>query len=369
MKTTFDRKQLSAIWKAVAHAAPTKSPKPVLSNVLCRSTDTEVALLATDMECGVRYIVPDAVVDRPGEALLPLGIFGQILSESSDETLVVTLTKNALVVAGQRSEFKLPVEPAADFPAMPQPDGAAGVNLAVGDFIRLVNSIGFAADVESTRYAMAGIRLEFGASDLTGVACDGRRLAKLAIPSSDGSNVQACILPIKAARLIARSLTGCENYPPAAELTIAVTANNFFARNSQVSFSARLLEGRYPRWRDVIPSNKDYSHIEMKAGDLNAGLRQAAIVATKPSPGVDFEFTDSLLSLTAATADSGQSRVELPTGYSGSPVKLCLSHRYVADFLKSGEPDDVVSLDVKDNQHSAVLTARDVTYVVMPLGQ
>ncbi len=105
-------------------------------------------------------------------------------------------------------------------------------------------------------------------------------------------------------------------------------------------------------------------------GQLFSNLRQAAIVASEESRGVDFNFKNGTLVLSDTTAEVGQSRVEMPVPYTGDELTISLDHRYVADFLKVLQPDKVFTLDIANEDQAAYCTTDDkYGYVIMPLSR
>ena len=119
-----------------------------------------------------------------------------------------------------------------------------------------------------------------------------------------------------------------------------------------------------------MPSARRKVQISLPVGPAYAALRQASIVATKDSRGIDFEFRDGTMRLSAAAADAGEARVELPVAYEGEPVLLRLDYEYVLDFMRVLEPDVTFVLDAEDQDQPVRFSVDDgYDYVVMPLAR
>src|SRR6185295_8038552 len=150
------------------------------------------------------------------------------------------------------------------------------------------------------------------------VGTDGRRLAKMEGPAqSVGSPApfgDVTVVPTRAVQLLERALA-----EDGSEVQLAIRQNDVLVKSPRVSISSRLLEGRFPRWRDVFPRREKSMKLDLVVGPLQAAVRQAAIVTSEESRGVDFTFGDGTLVLAGQTAEVGQSRVELPIAYSGQP--------------------------------------------------
>jgi DNA polymerase-3 subunit beta len=130
------------------------------------------------------------------------------------------------------------------------------------------------------------------------------------------------------------------------------------------------VEGRFPKWRDVFPRRDDATSVQLSVGPLFAAVRQAAIVTSEESRGIDFTFSDGQLLLVARSAQAGQSRVELPIAYQGPAISITLDPRYVIDFLKVLDSENNFALEIKDAESAGVCTTEDgYGYVIMPLAR
>lgn len=369
MKITCNREKLWHAFQTVSAVAPSRSPKPILQNVKFEVTPESAVLTATDLEVGIRYQTAGVEVDAPGTALLPVGRFGSILRESSDETFRIEADTQGTTVRGERNQFKLPAEDPAEFPTVAAFDTESFYDVPARLFRELIRRTVFATDNESSRYALGGVKLECDGTVLTAIGTDGRRLARMQGPvqavEEPAQFGDATIVPTRAMQLIERTLAEDDS-----EVQIAVRQNEILVRNPRATFYSRLLEGRFPRWRDVFPQRQSSLKVDLVVGPVYAAVRQAAIVTSEESRGVDFAFEDGKLVLAGQTADVGQSRIELPISYDGQPLSITLDHRFVADFLKVLEPEKSFTLDLEDGEGAAVCTTDDgYGYVIMPLAR
>jgi DNA polymerase-3 subunit beta len=213
------------------------------------------------------------------------------------------------------------------------------------------------------------VLLEFSEDKITGVGTDGRRLAKMEVPAqSIGGHVSGegtTIVPTKAMQLIERALLD-----PDAEIQIAARANEVLVKTPRATIYSRLVEGRFPKWRDVFPQRTGAARIEFTVGPLHSAVRQAAIVTSEETRGVDFTFEAGTLVLSGRAAEVGQSRVELPIGYDGPSISITLDPRYVNDFLKVLDAEKTFTFELKDAESAAVCMTDDgYGYVIMPLAR
>ena len=378
MKVICDREKLLAAFQIASVVAPARSPKPILRNVKFEvagpvsgdsGAEGRGTLLATDLEVGVRVSLADVQVEAPGSAILPIDRVGSILRESSDAKLRIESDGQGTLIRGDRSEFKLPAGNPEEFPSIADFTESKYHTLPARVLKELIRRTVFATDTESSRYALGGVLFEMNGDKITAVGTDGRRLAMMEAPGKAVEGHETgdtmTIVPTRAMHFIDRALADGDE-----EVQIATRANVVLVRSPRVTIYSRLVEGRFPKWRDVFPRRSDAVKIEMVVGPLYSAVRQAAIVTNEESRGVDFTFGDGKLVLSGRGAETGQSRVELPIAYDGASIGITLDPRYVNDFLKVLDPEKNFTLEIKDSESAAVCSTDDgYGYVIMPLAR
>lgn len=370
MKIVCQRDKLVTAFQTAAMFAPARSPKAILQNVRLDVTSEGCTMMATDMDMGVRVNLEGVEVLSAGVALLPVLNFGAILRESSDATLKIETTTRGTIVRGDRSEFKLQSEDPDEFPLVAAFEETKYHNISAALLKQVITRTEFATDMESSRYALGGVLIELHGDKLVAVGTDGRRLAKMEGPAepvgghSTGDNTT--IIRTPSMRLFGRAISESD-----VTVQLAARSSDVLLKTERATFYSRLVEGRFPRWRDVFPRRQEAVKIDLTVGPFFSVLRQAAVVTSQDSRGIDFTFADGTLTLSAATSDAGQSRVEMPISYTGPAITVTLDHRFVADFLKVLSPEQTIVLEIESSESAAVFNADDGAYgyVVMPLSR
>jgi DNA polymerase-3 subunit beta len=369
MKAIFERDKLLHAFQMAASVAPARSPKPILQNVKLEVTPESVIMMGTDLEVGIRIEVQGAAVEAAGSVVLPRDRFGKILSESSDEKLSLESDGRKALVRGARSEFQLPSENPDEFPAVIPFAEEKYHELPARTFREVVRRTVYATDNESSRYALGGVLIEFTDAGLTAVATDGRRLARQESPAKSvgghASGSTMTIIPTRAMQLIERALADNEE-----NIQLAARENDVLVRSGRATIYSRLVEGRYPKWRDVFPRREGMLKIDLTVGPFYAAVRQAAIVTSEERRGVDFKFGGGKIILAAHGAELGESHVELPIAYDGEEIGIALDPRYLSDFLKVLSPEQTFAIELRNADSAAVCATDDgYAYVIMPLAR
>jgi DNA polymerase-3 subunit beta len=366
MKATCEREKMLHAFQTAASVVPQRTTKPILENVKLEAAADRTTVMATDLEIGIRIDVLGFEVEAPGDVVLPIRRFGSILRESSDEKLHLESDGGRTLVRAGQSEWQLPSQNPDEFPAVKAFAEERYHQLPARFFRELVRRTIFATDTESSRYALGGVLLELGAEGIIGVATDGRRLARQEGPAeavAGHQTVENTVIPTRAMQLMERALADNEE-----QIQLAASENLVQVKSQRTTIYSRLVEGRYPKWRDVFPKHSDMVRVEMTVGPFHAAVRQAAIVTTEERRGVDFTFGDGKVVLAGHGAEMGESHVELPVPYEGAELHVKLDPRFVSDFLKTLEPEQTFTMHLRDAESAVVCYTDDgYGYVIMPL--
>jgi DNA polymerase III subunit beta len=371
MKITCDREKLASAFQLAASVAPARSPKEILQNVRITATGKSLMLSATDMEVGIRLEITEGVeIETEGSVLMPVQRTMSILRETTDDTIQIAAVDTQIHIKTNRSKFRLPAANPDEFPQVATFDEDSSYHeIPTRLFREMVRRTVFATDADSSRYALGGVLLELEGESVIAVGTDGRRLARM-----EGKGVSVgdhktsgmtTIVPTRAISLMERAVIDSDE-------TVRLTArsNDLLLRTPRCVIYSRLVEGRYPNWRQVFPKRDNASQIDMTIGPLFAALRQAAIVTDHDTRGIEFTFGNGTLKLEANTAQIGESSVEMPIAYDGEEVVLKMDHRFVADFCKVLDNDASFLFEIESSNAPALLSTADgYGYVIMPMAR
>ncbi|MCR9295442.1 MAG: DNA polymerase III subunit beta [bacterium] len=369
MQITYDREKFLSAFHMVASVAPTRSPKEVLNNVKL-VVNGDVTLQASDMETWISTKVSDEAVlaVTGGSALLHTSRVGQILKECPDDHMELISEDNSLRIETSSSKFKLPTANPAEYPTQAGFPSEGYLEFSARALQHALNRTMFCTDPDSSRFALGGVCISLEKGECNIIGTDGRRLAVATIPcdESNAKNVPTLpIIPTKAVQLVARYLPTGED----AKVKVAFTDNDVAFGFGDTAIRTRLVEGRFPNWRQVIPQVADWPlTLNLVPEVVERCVRQAAIVADRESRGIDLTIEDGTLSFAAATSEAGQSNVKMPIEYSGDEsVTIRVDHRFLKDCLAAcGE---IVSLHINSGTMPMLFQTSDYRHVIMPMAR
>ena len=321
MKVTCDREQLLPAFQTAAAVAPGRSPKPILQNVKLEVVGDSAILHGhrpgsrhSHQRAGRRSA--SAGQRRPAGRPLRL----DPARKHRRAYCTSKPTARARSSAASAASSSLPAENPQEFPAVADFNEQKYHELPARLLRELIRRTIFATDNESSRYALGGVMLELAADKITAVGTDGRRLAKM-----EG--------PARASAAISRRRQHDHRPHPgdAAHRTGPRRRRHRSANRrprqrhpgSQPAGHDLLAAGRRPLSRVArrVPAARRHGRrSNWPSARCYAAVRQAAIVTSEESRGIDFTFGDGSLVLAGHAAEVGQSRVELPIAYDGPAI-------------------------------------------------
>jgi DNA polymerase III subunit beta len=357
--TTLSAPALKAALAAVAAAVPTKSVRPVLQNVLL----SDGVLSGSDGEVRI-----DVELDAPPgiNFLLPKDRFAAILGSFAGDEITITPDATSCVIHAGHGTWTLPTEDVAEYPACNVGETKLVTRMPADQFVRAVRGVVFATDNESSRYALGAVMIEVQGDTVTFVATDGRRLASVQCDRSQNENSDP-IAPLVPSRVMA-IMARIADHAGDEVVELQATAREIVAIIGNATVTASLIEGRFPRWRDVLPE-RDAKPTTVARIDLLTATRAAAICSSEESKGVQFAFSADGIWLQGKSSEKGESSVTCEIVDAGDKATVKLDPAFVTEWLNgiAGDADPNVEVEAVDADSAVILRCGDNTGVIMPL--
>jgi DNA polymerase-3 subunit beta len=366
MKASFHREGLLSASQLASVAIASRDIKPILKNLKATVDGDRCTLMATDLELGVRLEVRGVKVEEGGEAILPASRTIAILREATDEELQLEADADHCLVRGQFNEYEMAGEDPANFPDVPAFTEEKYHELTAGTLREMIRRTIFAAATENPRYAVTGILWELENDQARLVATDGRRLAVMEASASahggHGTQGQTHVVPTKAMGLLERILQD-----PDETVKVTLRPNDALFKTERATIYSRLVEGRYPAYREVFPK-KQTVKMSLPAAAFHTAVRQSAIMTDEESKRVSFEFAKKKLTLQARGAETGRSKVEMPLDYEGKQITINFDPKFLTDMLRILDAEAPLTLELVDGNSPALFRSGErYSYIVMPL--
>jgi DNA polymerase-3 subunit beta len=373
MKVNFDRASFLDSFSLVAGIAPTRTPKEILQNVLLTVTDSHATLRACDGEVEMQATISDGIeVEAGGSVVIPVQRGLSILRESTGEQVTLEESDGILLIKSKRSKFRLPLVDASLFPAFSGFQESTQIDIKTEKLIEGIGRSHFAVDTaqRSGRFSTGGLLVQSEEGRLAFVATCGRRVVSQIVDIEGGGSIDnnTTIVPHKGAKAVLSAARGSKE-----DLAkIYAGHSRFTADFGDVLIHARLIEGRFPDWRRLVPKHVSDNSAIVSAGDADRAIRQASICTDKESLGIKFSFSQDNLILEAKSSETGSSVVECAATYGGEADSVVLNGKMVADFCRTLDSEDeiFVSMDGLKSSNGAPMVhmaSGDLSMCVAPI--
>jgi len=364
MKLRFNREAVSDALGAICNVASSRTTKDILKCVRLEAKRDVLLMHATDLEMSLRCAVSEIDVDNPGQAVVLADTFARIVRECPDETLSIESDPTMLHVRGSGAHFKIVTQDPSEFPPAPAMDGEPDYTIEAGMLQRMIEWTSMAAARESTRYAINGVLWEIGDGKLTLAATDGRRLAVAkgeAGGSRSGGKGMTAIVPTKAASVFTRL-----SVEPDARVAVKVSSNQLVISVGGAMIGTALVEGHFPKYQDVIPT--DCNRIAtLNTGEFLAALKQAALLTNEESKGIRLTFAEGSLTISSRAPEQGEATITMPVVYKEDPMEIGFNPVFLMEVLRVSHSEEVTLALREANRPGLLHCGEDFLYVVMPV--
>lgn len=365
MKFSLPRERFLSQLGVAVRGVSTRSAIQTLSGVLVSARGGTVELQATDMELGIRVRI-EAPAEREGTALLPGRLLLDVVRSLPGEDLTFEArgAEGDVLVASGSASFHLRTLPPEDFPTLPAPGGEV-VRLSASAFSETVGRVARAASRDETRPHLTGVLVSASERRLQMVATDSYRLSvkETALEESLEGSIEANV-PARALQEVTRiaSTAGAD------EVGVTTRQNQVVFEVGPVVLSSRLVEGRFPNYRQLLPESYEHE-LRIDGAELLAVVRRVSLLAQKNAP-LRLKFSEGELEVSARTPDVGEARETLPLAFHGETLEIGFNPDFLRDGLESAGSDDLVLKLISPLRPGLVESGSDgegFLYLVMPI--
>ena len=348
----------------VAGVIERRSTMPILANVLLRVQDEQLILVGTDLE--IELVTQIRVKGDAGATTVParkLLDICRLLPVGSSIQCTLKDEKTLTVKAG-RSRFSLTTLPGDNFPEFKLKGEETEAHIGSESLGKLLSSTMYAMAQQDVRYYLNGLLLELDGNLIHAIASDGHRLAWceqcLQQPVAE---LKQPIVPRKGIQELARLIEG-DDQP----LSLHLTDNAIRLVLPNVTFSAKLIDGRYPNYRRVFP-DKISRVITCDRQALKDAISRVSILSNEQYRGIRLDCSENLLRLSAHNPEQEEAEEVLEVLYQGAPFSVGLNASYMTDAVSHLQAETITLSFAEQNLTCLIEDPEDpaVRYIVMPM--
>jgi len=364
MKFNISREVLLQPLSQVIGVVERRQTLPVLANFMLVARDSRLTVTGTDMEVELISSVP-AQVAQEGEITVPARKLLDIVKALPDgANISFNISDDKATLSAGRSRFTLSTLPASEFPATDHVEALEKIRVSEKTLKNMLDKTSFAMANQDVRYYLNGLLFDFVNRQLKAVATDGHRLAICDLESDiDVMSDRQLIVPRKGVLELSRMLSDDSD-----EVTLAIGRNHIRLVKGDTTFTSKLIDGRFPDYKAVVPAGADKQMLIDRAVFIHA-LQRAAILSNEKYKGVRLEAEGSNIRIIAHNPQQEEAVEEIEADINFDRLAVGFNVTYLLDALMAIDTE-TVSLELKDANSSCLISAPDSDinrHVVMPL--
>jgi DNA polymerase-3 subunit beta len=362
MKLQVIQENLNKALNSVARTASSRATLPILSNVLIKTVKNRLSISATNLDIAVTHYIGAKVIEE-GSITIPARLTQDFISNLPNEPVELELEDKKLHINSKMYQSTINGVSAEEFPVMPAIEKGVIFKVSTKELKHGLQQVVFAASNDEARPVLTGVNLSTHEGKLYAVATDSYRLAEknLGVNTED-INI---LVPATAIADLLRIVTDLEG-----EATITYDEQQVCFRVGDIELIARLLEGTYPNYRQIIPA-KFSTTVEVTKSELASITKVSALFARESAGSITINVSEKNqeISIHSIATQLGENTANAKAKVKGDG-SVTLNSRYLIDALSALEGDEV-KLSFNGKLDAILLSGAskksDYIHIIMPL--
>lgn len=327
MKLQVTQEHLNQALSSVARVANSRNTLPILSNVLIKTKNNRLSLSATNLDIAIVHYI-GAKISEEGAITVPARLMQDFVSSLPSGVIDLELTDTKLKITTDQYNSVVNGIIADDFPVMPTISDGQMWSISAPAFKKGLQQVVFAASSDETRQVLTGVFIHTKDGKLYIAATDSYRLAE---KEMGGNKEEVSILvPATAMQDLLRIMGDFDG-----DISVTHDGQQVLFQVGDVELTARLVEGNYPDYQKLIPSDFATS-IKLKRSDLVNVTKVSSLFARESAGSVTVEVDDKdrCLSIRSIASQLGENTAKAKGEVEGKG-SITLNSRYLLDALQA----------------------------------
>ncbi|MEZ4812939.1 MAG: DNA polymerase III subunit beta [Caldisericia bacterium] len=331
MKLNVKKADVFGAVSAVATVIPRNPSIQLLGNILFEARDGKVFFTGTDMETWVRIEVSAEIIEE-GEITVPSRIFTDLISSLPGEDITITLEEGQMKIEAGDSHSTLNCMPSHEYPTIPEITSGESVTLDRDVLLDIVSKVtpSISDRLEDKREQLGAlISVEDG--DLSLVATDNYRLAICKEPVGTSANISAIV-----AGTVWKNLFKLVGSGESSEIKLIFTPSQVGFKFGDVELVSRLIDGEFPPYKHVIPTNFDKTAI-IPSDEFLAALNRVNIIVKQGNRKVTLAFSENKLVCKGIAPEYGEVEETLEIETGAAELEVSMNLKKLVDGIRCAD--------------------------------
>lgn len=339
MKFIVSSNALSKQLQVINGAIASKSVIPILDNFLFVIENKTLFVMATDLETVMKAKV-EVTTEDEGKICIPSRILLEYLKNIPDQPITFNIDTNKLSIEinSNSGKYKLMGEDAKNYPKEPEFNEVKSLKLSATMLIETINRTLFAVSSDNVRINLTGLLFELSQKEgLRFVATDAHRLVCDYQPSLACGEDSSFIVPKKPLQLLKGGLPDTDE-----EVSLSYNTTHFFVRHTDIELACRLVDAKFPDYRNVIPTNNPFN-LKINREVFISALRRINIFSNKSTHMIVMNIIGNELNITGEDTDfSFEGNEKMNCDYKGDAIKIAFNGKFLVEMLSALSCEEVM---------------------------
>ena len=356
MKFIVSRNELYKNLSAISGVLSTNNTMPILDNFLFTVSGKTLTLTASDLDCTMSAEIQLDTVEGEGSIAVPSKYLLETLKLMSEMPINFATEEDGESISLKFSvtdgEYNGHCFKGDEYPTTPvMSENATGFDIDANILYRAISKTLFATGTDDLRPTMMGVLCELNEDNITFVATDAHKLVKYRNNAVKTINPTSFILPKKPLQQL-KGVIGSESGP----IHVDYSAENNHIRFSfgNIVLYSSLLEGNYPKYKSVIPTNNTKTFVVSREAFLQC-IRRVGIYSNPSTYQIRVSLEADNTSIKAEDIDYSNEAHESITGtYTGTPMNIGFNSKFLREILENIDTAEV-QMDMSEPNRAAII--------------
>ena len=335
----------------VSKAIPAKSVLPILENFLFVLTDDGLEVTASDSELTLRTKVEVDNISSQGSMAVPARHMIELLKSLPDQPVEISTSgETSFECKWASGNSTLPYFAAEDYPEIKgvgenaETFTAGAQTLADG-----IGSTIYATSDDEMRPAMNGIFFDLDTASTTMVASDSHMLICYTTDDVKTGSKSSFILHKKAAGIL-RSIIGKETET----VEVSFDENTVVFKFDETMMICRLVIGKFPRYRDVIPQNNS-NILKIDRQLFLSIVKRVSVCSNKANNHIKLDLKPGQMEISAQDLGFSIAAYEkVACEYNGDDLTIGFKSSFLTDIISNMTCETIV-MKFQDARRAALI--------------
>lgn len=361
MKLQVTQENLNRALGTVARVANARGTLPILSNILIKTVNNRLSIAATNLDIAITHYIGSKVAED-GAVTVPARLMQDFVSSLPPGVIELELDEAKLRIATDQYKSVVNGIAADDFPVMPAIADGKSWTIPGAQLKKALQQVVVAASGDESRPVLTGVLFHTIDGELLVAATDSYRLAEKKLGKN--KNEVNLLVPASAAQDLLRIVSDLEG-----DAKVTHDDQQVLFQVGDVDLVARLIDGKYPDYRKLIPAKFSTEAVVKRADLLN--VTKVSSLFARESAGsvtINVDEKDGTLQIHSIASQLGENTATAAGKMTGSG-SITLNSRYLLDAMHALDGEDVV-FGFNGKLEPTMLKdpkADDYLHIIMPL--